>query len=91
MSSPRGWKRSFEDPIRLPPQSPACHSRGCRQLHHEASQGQARSRGVAGGDGSPDPGGDIGRADDVRADRRGAVPSRSREVTLQRFVEKHKR
>src|SRR5258706_14728810 len=45
--------------------SPACHARGCWQVHHQASEGRARGRGVADSNGGLDPGGDVRRSDDV--------------------------
>src|SRR5580692_4715145 len=70
---------------RTDPASPrprARHARGCRQIHHEASQGRARGAGVASGDASLDPGRDERRPDDAGADRHhaSAAPPRDSRV-----------
>jgi hypothetical protein len=58
--------------------SPARHAAGRGQIHHEAAQGRSRGSGMAGCDGSLDPGRDVGRA--VCADRNvtGAEPRQAK-------------
>jgi hypothetical protein len=74
----RGWKRRFDDPIPLPDGRQLVTLRDAGhyitklpKADHEAAEWQAAHGGL-------DPGGDAGRADDVRAHRRhaGIEPSR---------------
>ena len=60
----RGWKRPFDDPIPL--------LRGRFLVTLEDRRVRARGAGMASGHGGIDPGGDVGRTDDVRQDRRDA-------------------
>jgi hypothetical protein len=62
----RGWQQRFEDSIPLPGGRP----RGCREVHHKACEGTARSAGVANGDGSIDACREAQRPDNDGADRR---------------------
>jgi hypothetical protein len=39
----RGWRRPFDETDSAAPRSPACHTGGCRPLHHKASEGGAQA------------------------------------------------
>ncbi len=85
----RGWKRRFDEPIPLPRgrhlvtlEDAGNYITKLPKTDHEAQE-------WAGGDGSLDPGGDVGRTNDVRAHRHhgsleprqvrsGIVPARKR-------------
>jgi hypothetical protein len=44
LTTDKGWRRPFADPIPPPPQPRARHARGCRDLHHEAAEGPSTRR-----------------------------------------------
>ena len=78
----QGWKRAFVDPIPLPRgrqivtlEDAGNYIMKLTKAEHEAAEWQAR-------DGSLDPGRDVGRPDDVCADRRyeGVEPERRADV-----------
>ena len=62
--SKSGWSRKFDEPIPLP------KGRQLVTLRDEAPRGRAHRAGMAGRNGGLDFGRDIGRPNDVRADRR---------------------
>jgi hypothetical protein len=66
----RGWKRRFDEPIPLPHgrqlvtlEDTGTYITRLPKAEHEAAEWQAAME-------APDPGGDVGRPDDVRAHRR---------------------
>jgi hypothetical protein len=71
----RGWKRRFEEPI---PLLRGRLSRMPAPTSPSFPRPSTKPRGVAGSNGSLDPGGDVGRTDDVRAHRRDAGVKSSR-------------
>jgi hypothetical protein len=61
----KGWQlRRSDSPA---PWSPARDAVGCRALRHQVAQSRTRSARMASRDGSPDPGGDARRPNDVCA------------------------
>ena len=66
MAAERGWRRKFDDPIPLPRGRQLVTLQDAGEVHHAPSESQTLDCGVAG---SPDPGRDAWRPNNVCADR----------------------
>jgi hypothetical protein len=68
--TPMGWKRCFDDPIPLPCGHDLVTLEDAGNYITELPEAIHEADEVAGSNGKPDPGGDVGRTDDVCADWR---------------------